>query len=51
MAARGFLPVDLHGAIHKKLFSLAGYFSLKTKQICIWSAFCKHGWILLKVGI
>jgi hypothetical protein len=24
---------------------------MKTKQICIWSAFWKHGWILLKLGV
>jgi hypothetical protein len=24
---------------------------MKTKQICIWSAFWKHGWILLKFGV
>jgi hypothetical protein len=25
--------------------------SMKTKQVCIWSAFWKHGWILLKPGV
>ena len=25
--------------------------SMKTKQTCIWSAFWKHGWILLKPGV
>ncbi len=24
---------------------------MKTKQVCIWSAFWKHGWILLKPGV
>jgi hypothetical protein len=24
---------------------------LQTKQVCIWSAFSKHGWILLKPGV
>jgi hypothetical protein len=24
---------------------------MKTKQACIWSAFWKHGWILLKPGV
>jgi hypothetical protein len=24
---------------------------MKTKQVCIWSAFWKHGWILLKLGV
>jgi hypothetical protein len=24
---------------------------MKTKQICIWSAFWKHGYILLKLGV
>jgi hypothetical protein len=23
---------------------------IQTKQVCIWSAFWKHGWILLKLG-
>jgi hypothetical protein len=25
--------------------------SMKTKQVCIWSTFWKHGWILLKPGV
>jgi hypothetical protein len=25
--------------------------SMKTKQVCIWSALWKHGWILLKLGM
>jgi hypothetical protein len=25
--------------------------SMTTKQVCIWSAFWKHGWILLKRGM
>jgi hypothetical protein len=32
-------------------FSLAGCLSMKIKQICIWSRFCKHGSILLKFGM
>jgi hypothetical protein len=24
---------------------------MKTKHVCIWSAFWKHGWILLKPGV
>jgi hypothetical protein len=24
---------------------------MKTKPVCIWSAFWKHGWILLKPGV
>jgi hypothetical protein len=33
---------SLNFAIHKEM---------KTKQICTWSDFWKHGWILLKLGI
>jgi hypothetical protein len=25
--------------------------NMKTNQVCIWSAFWKHGWILLKPGV
>jgi hypothetical protein len=32
--------------LHKELPA-----SMKTKQICIWSAFWKHEWILLKLGV
>jgi hypothetical protein len=24
---------------------------MKTKQVCVWSAFWKHGWILFKPGV
>ncbi len=39
----------LNFAIHKENFHIPA--SMKTKQVCIWSAFWKLGWILLKPGV